>query len=172
MLTTFWLHFGWILATFWLHSDYILITFWPHSDYILITFWLQFDYNLTTFWLHSDYILTTLWLHSDYILTTFWLRSDYIHNISNYDELGGGPSRTFYLLFYIIYVKISIDRKWLLMSDATFISDDLVWLLQQRPLACCLVVSQVDWGVGPFMAHSELFIGPVGELGRLRIPVL
>ena len=54
-----------------------------------------------------------IWLYSDYILTR--------------GGQGGWSSRTFDLLLYmIIDLKRSINLKWLLMSSAIFISDNLV----------------------------------------------
>ena len=50
-----------------------MTTFWLHYDYILTTFWLHSDYSLTAFWLHSDYILTSFLLNFDYLWLTYWL---------------------------------------------------------------------------------------------------
>ena len=138
-LTTFWLHSDYILTTFWLYSDYLLNPFWLYSDFILTTLWLHCDYILTTFWLYSDFILTTFWLHSDYILTTFRLHSD-DSDKKDKKRLGGrrakeGEARGVVvsnLWSIVLDYHWSIDLKWMLMSGAIVISDDLFVNLQWK----------------------------------------
>ena len=80
-------------------------------------------------WLRSNHILTTFWLQSDYSLNTFWLHSDYILTIFDYGGWARGGGHHELLIYWTLddhWPKKSIYLRWLLMSGAIFISDDLV----------------------------------------------
>ena len=106
ILTTIWLHSGYIFTIFWLHFCFIPTAFWLYSDYILTIFRLHSDSIPTTFWLNSDFILTTFFLHSFYILTTFWIYSDYRQWAKNLFIVFIWLVKIFLLLLQLLCIKV------------------------------------------------------------------